>query len=88
MLCVKLKLKMLLKTSTKIKTYMTSVITQKPKNISRNANNLVVRKMKDETCGVSIKGFAELKYKMYSFITDKNHESKKAKDINKNVLDD
>ena len=67
---------------------MTSVITQKPKNISRNANNLVVRKMKDETCSVSIKGFAELKYKMYSFITDKNHESKKAKDINKNVLDD
>ena len=88
MLCVKLKLKMLLKTSTKIKTYMTSVITQKPKNISRNANNLVVRKMKGETCGVSIKGFAELKYKMYTFITDKNHESKKAKDINKNVLDD
>ena len=88
MLCVKLKLKMLLKTSTKIKTYMTSVITQKPKNISRNANNLVVRKMKDETCGVSIKGFAELKYKMYTFITDKIHESKKAKDINKNVLDD
>ena len=67
---------------------MTSVITQKPKNISRNANNLVVRKMKDETCGVSIKGFAELKYKMYTFITDKNHESEKAKDINKNVLDD
>ena len=67
---------------------MTSVITQKPKNISRNANNLVVRKMKDETCDVSIKGFAELKYKMYTFITDKNHESKKAKDINKNVLDD
>ena len=67
---------------------MSSVITQKPINISRNANNLVVRKMKDETCGVSIKGFAELKYKMYTFITDKNHESKKAKDINKNVLDD
>ena len=67
---------------------MTSVITQKPKNISRNANNLVVRKMKDDTCGVSIKGFVELKSKMYTFITDKNHESKKAKDINKNVLDD
>ena len=44
--------------------------------------------MKDETCGVPIKGFVGLKSKFYTFITEDNHESKKAKDINKNVADD
>ena len=44
--------------------------------------------MRDETCGVAIKGFAGLKSKIYTLITEEKHESKKAKDINKNVIDD
>ena len=47
-----------------------------------NANNLVIGNMKDETCDVSIKGFVRLKSKMYTFITEGNHESKKVKHIN------
>ena len=43
--------------------------------------------MKDETCGLSIKGFAGLESKMYTFITEVSHESKEAKGINKNVVD-
>ena len=35
-----------------------------------------------------IKGFGGLKTKMYTFITEYNHESKKAKGINKNVVHD
>ena len=38
-------------------------------------------KMKDETCRVPTKSFARLKSKMNTFITDGNHESKKAKSI-------
>ena len=53
-----------------------------------NTNNLVVSKMKDKTCGVPIKGFVGLKSKMYTFITEDNHESKKAKHVNKSVVDD
>ena len=53
-----------------------------------NSNNLVVGKMRDETCGVPIKGFVGLKSKIYTLITEEKHESKKAKDINKNVIDD
>ena len=30
-----------------------------------DVNNLVIGKMKDETCGVLIKGFVKLKFKMY-----------------------
>ena len=44
-----------------------------------NENNLVAGKVKDETCGVSIKGLLELKSKIYNFITKDNHESKKSK---------
>ena len=44
--------------------------------------------MKDETYGVPIKGFVELKAKMYTFITEDNNESKKAKGINKKVVFD
>ena len=53
-----------------------------------NANDLVEGNMKDELCSVSIKGFAGLKSKIYDFITEDNHESKKAKGINKIVVDD
>ena len=43
--------------------------------------------MKDETCGVDIKGFVGSKSKMHTFTTKENHESKRAKSINKNVFD-
>ena len=43
---------------------------------------LVVGKMKDETWYMSIKGFAGLKVKMYTYITKNEHECKKAKNIN------
>ena len=44
------------------------------------SNSLVLGKMKNETCGVPVK--------VYTFITEGHHESKKAKDINKNVVYD
>ena len=44
--------------------------------------------MKDDTSGVSIKGFLGLESKMYTFITEFIPEFKKAKDINKNFVDD
>lgn len=44
--------------------------------------------MKDETCIVPIKGFAWLKPKMYTFIIEDNHESKKITVIKKNVVRD
>ena len=44
--------------------------------------------MKDETCDVPIKGFVGLKSKMCTFVTEENHESKKVKGINGNVVDD
>ena len=44
--------------------------------------------MKDETSGLPIKGFLGLKSKSYTFITEENHETKKAKTINKAVAND
>ena len=52
-----------------------------------NTNNLVVGKIKYETCGLPIKGFVGLKSKIHTFIRKDNHKSKKAKDINRNVID-
>ena len=46
-----------------------------------NSNNLVIGKMKDETCGMPLKGFVRLKSKMCTFKTEDNHESIKAKGI-------
>ena len=46
------------------------------------------KKLKDETCGLAIKGFVGLKFKIYTFITEENHEYKKAKGINENFVDD
>ena len=43
--------------------------------------------MKDETCGVPMKGLIGLKSKMYTFITEENDESKNVKSINWNVVD-
>ena len=42
-----------------------------------NAKFSVAGKIKDETCGVPIKAFLALKSKMYTFITEDNHESKR-----------
>ena len=53
-----------------------------------NTNNLVVGKMKHESCGMPIKVFVGLKSKIYTFITEDNHKSKKAKGVNKNDDDE
>ena len=50
-----------------------------------NSNKLVIRKMKDETAGISTKEFVRLKPKMNSFLADDNSEHKKAKVMNRNV---
>ena len=42
--------------------------------------------MKDETGGVTITEFVELKPQMYSFMIDISKEHKKAKGVNKNVV--
>ena len=44
--------------------------------------------MKDKTSDVLRKGFVRLKSKTYTFITEDNHKTKKAKCINKNVIND
>ena len=44
--------------------------------------------MKDETYHVPIKSFVGLKPKMYTPTKEDNHKCKKAKDINKLVVDD
>ena len=50
-----------------------------------NSNKLVFGKMKNETRGVSIEKFADLKPQMSLFLID-NNEHKKAKGMNKNVV--
>ena len=42
--------------------------------------------MKDETGGIAIKKFVELKLKMYSFLVVNNSEHKKAIGVNRNVV--
>ena len=42
-----------------------------------NTINLVVDKIKHETFGAPINGFLWIKLKMYIFVTEDNHESKK-----------
>ena len=44
-------------------------------------NELVTRKMKDESGGVPIEEFVGLKPKMYSFLVDDNSLNKKAKGV-------
>ena len=50
-----------------------------------DSNKVVVGEMKEETGGVAIEEFIGLKPKMYSLLVD-NSEHKKAKSVNKNVL--
>ena len=51
-----------------------------------NSNKLLAGKMKNETVGVAIEEFVELKPKMYSYFVNDNSEHKKAKDVNRNVI--
>ena len=60
----------------------------KDSNSYDDSNNLVTGKMKDETYGLHITGFVALKTKIYISIKEDNHEYKKAKGINENVVDD
>ena len=56
-----------------------------PENL-KNSNNLGVGKTKDETYGVPIKDFVELKSKIYIFITEDIYESKKENALIKTLL--
>ena len=60
----------------------------KDSNSYGDSNNFVIGKMKDETCDLPVNFFVVLKVKIYTFITEDNHECKKAKGINKYVVDD
>ena len=51
-----------------------------------NANKKVIRKFKDEACGVLITEFVGLKSKMYSYIKSDEKGGKTAKGIKKNVI--
>ena len=51
-----------------------------------NSNKLLAGKMKNETVGVAIEEFVELKPNMYSYFVNDNSEHKKAKDVNRNVI--
>ena len=50
-----------------------------------DSNKLGIGKMKDETGGVATEEFVGLKSKIYSFLVE-NSEHKKAKDVNKMLL--
>ena len=65
--------------------YSTNIYSNKSK-YHDNSNKLVVDKMKDETAGVAIEEFFELKPKMYSYLVDGNREHKKTKGINKSII--
>ena len=66
---------------------MTSVITKNVQNITI-MQITVIGKMKDETCGVPIKGFVGLKSKVYCFITEGNHKTEKAKTLKNAAADE
>ena len=55
-------------------------------NIMMIQTNQFFGKMKDETGGVTIKEFVELKPKMYSFLVDVRSEHFYAKGVNENVV--
>ena len=58
--------------------YSTNIYSNKSK-YHDNSSKLVVDKMKNETAGVAIEEFFELKPKMYSYLVDGNREDKKTK---------
>ena len=53
-------------------------------NVSKK---LVIGKMKDETGSVATEEFVGLKPKMYLYLVHDNSEHKKAKDVNRNVVE-
>ena len=81
---MKLKLKMFIKNSRKIMSYLNAVIIKKIQNITI-MQITVVGKMKHVL--LLSKDFLGLKPKIHTFITEDNHESKKGKVINKNAFD-
>ena len=52
-----------------------------------DTNKLIIGKMKDEAAGVAIDEFVGLKPKMYSYLVDDNSEHKRAKGMNRNVVE-
>ena len=65
--------------------YSTNIYSNKSK-YHDNSSKLVVDKMKNETAGVAIEEFFELKPKMYSYLVDGNREHKKTKGIKKSII--
>ena len=63
-------------------------IYSKESNYYNQTNNLIIGKLKDEICGVPIKGFCMIKANMYTHKKEDNHKYKKAKGNDKNVADD
>ena len=53
-----------------------------------NADKKVIRKFKDEACGIPITEFVGLKSKMYSYIRSDEKAGKTAKGIKKTVIKD
>ena len=51
-----------------------------------DSSKLVVGKIKDETAGVAIDEFAELKPKIYKLLVYDSSEHKKAKGVSKNIV--
>ena len=51
-----------------------------------NSNKLVVGLRKDETVGVAIEVFSELKPKIYSYLVNDDNEHEKVKGVNRNVV--
>ena len=77
---------MFMEAYTKIKSYQKFINNPKYSKYYNGPNILVVGKMENGTSGMPIKGFVRLKAKMYTFITEGNHEPRKAKSINKMLL--
>ena len=55
-------------------------------NYSDDWNKLFIRKMKNETAGVTVEEFVRLKPKMYSYFVDDKSEHKKAKSVNRTTV--
>ena len=51
-----------------------------------NANEKVIRKFKDEACGIPITEFIGVKSKLYSYVKDNEKGGRTAKGIKKNVI--
>ena len=76
-----LKLKMFLKNFVKDNLLFNFINYHKKLKYYIGVNNLLVYITKHGTCNRPIKGFVEIKSKICIFITEDNHESKKAKGI-------